>query len=347
MSDRKRPGFTLVELLVVIVIISMLIALLIPAVQKAREAARRAKCINNQHEIGKGMLSYDLVNGHLPGVINGFGSVTVGTTWPLSWVTVLLPNLGMESNWNTWVVAFQNSASPPFTGTIPLMICPSTESLSAGLNYVVNCGSADTTPAFIGSNGFQTVNAPLAGTILDYYNPPLNAAGTATTVMPRMTSSNIKDGASQTLMLSENLQTGNWMGGLGNTAVPPNNYVPWSPAANGVAYNYVGMFWSATPGVMPATSGSGSAKGTPPNPLPINVDLANTFGSPQSVTDYSHARPSSNHPGVVVVTYCDGHQGTLADDLSYGVYQKLMAPDDAGAWTLIGQPVPSAPLPTE
>jgi prepilin-type N-terminal cleavage/methylation domain-containing protein len=99
---RSRPGFTLVELLLVLTIIVILIGLLLPAVQSARETARRAQCANNLMQLGIAMGSYASTHSVLPpGVVNETGPIkNLPAGYHHSWSVQILPYIDQQNAYN-------------------------------------------------------------------------------------------------------------------------------------------------------------------------------------------------------------------------------------------------------
>jgi prepilin-type N-terminal cleavage/methylation domain-containing protein/prepilin-type processing-associated H-X9-DG protein len=96
MDMKRRSGFTLIEMLVVIVIIGMLAALLLPAVQQAREAARSTACSNNLKQLALAMHAYESSMGGFPAIqmYPYAGSIDSG------WMIELLPRLEQADLYN-------------------------------------------------------------------------------------------------------------------------------------------------------------------------------------------------------------------------------------------------------
>jgi prepilin-type N-terminal cleavage/methylation domain-containing protein/prepilin-type processing-associated H-X9-DG protein len=106
MTAAKRPGrrsgFTLIELLVVLAIIGILIGLLLPAVQKVREAAGRAACVNNLKQIGLALQNYHDTNNHFPaGYVSGFNARGDDTGPGWGWAALILPQMEQRPLYDT------------------------------------------------------------------------------------------------------------------------------------------------------------------------------------------------------------------------------------------------------
>jgi prepilin-type N-terminal cleavage/methylation domain-containing protein len=87
-------AFTLVELLVVIAIIGVLVALLLPAVQAAREAARRTKCVNNLKQIVIAAHNHHDVRGTFP---SGNKLTANPQAYYSNWAIQLLPFMEQQN----------------------------------------------------------------------------------------------------------------------------------------------------------------------------------------------------------------------------------------------------------
>lgn len=191
-SRNARGGFTLIELLVVIAIIAVLISLLLPAVQSAREAARRAQCVNNLKQLGLSLHNYHDVHGR-------FAPGSIQVTWPNGYnyrqpfITSLLPFLEQRALADSFNFSFAfTEVANQTTRTVRVNVfdCPSDEKIV----FTNNSGVVSDVKGSYGINwgqntyGNQGLVAPFA---LNY--------GTSL--------AELTDGTSNTFLMAELIQT--------------------------------------------------------------------------------------------------------------------------------------------
>ncbi len=119
----RRPGLSLLELLVVLAVVGVLFALLLPAIQAAREAARRASCASKLRQIGIALHAYSDKHGCYP-----FSSLSWTTGGPWDTLVFLLPYVEQRELYNALNLSLpaQGKANSTITFRSPgAYLCPS------------------------------------------------------------------------------------------------------------------------------------------------------------------------------------------------------------------------------
>lgn len=333
---RRSAGFTLVELLVVIAIIGVLVALLVPAVNMARATARTTACLNNMSQIAKGMVDYETNHQRLMGyvepvkavggnagigyvewvppssgpqyvnsisrVISGGNQKQAKLRSRISWAAHLLPSVDRNDLWDTLV---DGGANDEQRSVVPIdfYVCPDDTDIrstsgAAGLSYVVNTGGWDFEPGrdeFHGAseNGDTKDNGIFQNLV--YGN-----------VKSRL--SDIADGRSTTLMLSENMHKD-----------PSYSWLGVQEGNPGEAQ--LGMVWVANPRPAGTCNDSSNA-----------IDDQYSFKAEPDILEFNRllpcfARPYARHAGNYFnVVYADSHGSSINPDIDYVVYQQIMTP---------------------
>ncbi|MGA2062558.1 MAG: DUF1559 domain-containing protein [Thermoguttaceae bacterium] len=278
-STRKdRRGFTLVEILVVILIIVILMGLLFPAIQAARENGRATQCINNQQELGKAIAQYEMAKQRLPGVLSNVNPTLSTASARINWVISIFGEMGRMDLWQIY-----STGTGPGPVKVSQLICPSNSLVDpvGGLSYAVNLGVYQND-----ANG-----NPIFSVRLFRNRAAWNAAATAplSQTEPDQMITSIRT-SNRTVMLSENTQGNMW------TWAPPytSQYIP---GAYSIDLAPLAFQWPINGVTNPITGDQVKIKDGPvsTNPVPTGPGL------------------SSNHRGMINVTFFDGHTEKIPD----------------------------------
>jgi prepilin-type N-terminal cleavage/methylation domain-containing protein/prepilin-type processing-associated H-X9-DG protein len=321
----SKRGFTLVELLVVIAIIGILVGMLLPAVQRVREAARRAACLNNMRQLILACQNYSSANMRLPPGSNLAGE---------SALVLILNDLDMTSlaDIRRRLQLIPNNppstldilTSEPQNGILtqmPILICPSatTEASLSGLRSLPTFDSLLPTTHYYPSAGTiiggpdmrvgQTTVGGLIG-VNGVFSPYLiapnqnNLVGYA--INRAKTLSDIRDGTSNVIAFGE----------ISNINTPDAqrvNTTPWT-----IGYDLANNSNAITGTVFIAKS--------------IGESSFLNGNQTELVQQHSYG---SNHSGGVNIAMCDGSTQFANEAMSINVL-RILANTNSGEMASIG-----------
>ena len=350
MFRRQSPGFTLIEVLVVIAIIGFLIALLLPAVQAAREAARRMQCANNLKQIGLALHGYHDAVDSLPWGQGPFGWNDWGA------VALVLPQMEQGVLFNG--INFSQDLLPAQPGcpanttaqaiTLTALLCPADldrlTNSQGHTNYAGNAGSnplffgrATSSPAFPAASIFPTPDG-LFAFVSARPDPPFGTV---------VSFAGITDGLSQTVAFSERVKgigTGNQLDPVRPTSAVAGLGRPGGTAPGGAPADSIPQPYYAACRATPPTASNLATDAGPDGVGWYAYGMHWWTGHPYSGR-YNHVMPpntwscaydingiindnganpaSSRHPGVVNVLFADGSTRAIKETIAVPVWWAL------------------------